>query len=385
VLFISLFIGAAGTLAQQLSERSAISIITFSPGTEELYEGFGHSAIRVYDPVNQVDWAYNYGTFDFNQPHFYLNFTRGHLLYRLAVEDFRRMRQVYAYFNRTITEQVLNLTQTQKQAVFDFLQNNALPQNAQYNYDYFYDNCATRIGDVFVESLGVDFAYDTTYVSEPNLSIRTLTDRYTSKQFPWGKLGIDLCLGIPMDHRLKNLQYMFLPDYVYLAFKHAHIWHNETWVKAVQNERVLFKAKDVTVQKTWLTPMVTFWGLAVLVVLVSIWAYRSGRRIRWFDRFLFIFIGLLGTLLFLLWVATDHKAAHDNLNLLWALPTHFIVGLMLFRKQLPRWVNWYFLLAGILGIILILIWPLVPQALNTALIPVVLILCTRCFSIIFSA
>ncbi|HEY9048371.1 MAG TPA: DUF4105 domain-containing protein, partial [Ohtaekwangia sp.] len=126
--------------AIQLSEQATISVITFGPWQGELYSAFGHSAFRVYDPEQNIDEAYNYGVFNFNQPNFYLNFARGYMYYQLGVFDYPRFRDVYIYYNRYIHEQVLNLTPAQKQKIYDFLQWNALPENEQYRYDYFFDN-----------------------------------------------------------------------------------------------------------------------------------------------------------------------------------------------------------------------------------------------------
>src|SRR5688572_8563867 len=106
----------------RLSAKAEISVITCGPGQDELYTAFGHSAFRVYDPVNEIDWAYNYGVFDFNQPNFYLNFAKGYLYYRLAVQDYQRFEYMYKYFDRYVHEQVLSLTQEQKQKLFDYLE-----------------------------------------------------------------------------------------------------------------------------------------------------------------------------------------------------------------------------------------------------------------------
>ena len=274
IIIILLLCSRGLLMAQGLSNEATVSIITFGPGQEELFTGFGHSAIRIYDPVNQIDWAYNYGVFDFNQPNFYLNFTRGHLLYKLAVQDFQRMRQYYEYFNRYILEQEMNLSQEQKQKVFDYLQNNAKPENADYYYDYFYDNCATKIGDVFVESLGSDFRYDENYIEEPGLTIRTLTDRLIAEEHPWGKLGIDLCLGAPMDKSLSNLEYMFLPEYVLEAFQAAEIRNNDVWGAAVFRETTLFDPPTQASKKATFTPTVVFSILLVLVVVLTFFSLQ---------------------------------------------------------------------------------------------------------------
>ncbi|MEQ8424477.1 MAG: DUF4105 domain-containing protein, partial [Cyclobacteriaceae bacterium] len=180
---------SASGQAIQLSENAHIGVITCAPDQGELYSAFGHSAIRVYDPANGIDFAYNYGVFDFNQPNFYLNFTRGHLLYKLAVQSYPRFREVYLYYNRWVHEQVIDLNQEQKQKIFDYLQTNARPENQEYLYDYFYNNCATKIRDVFKEVLQDEITFDGSFITT-DYTIRNLTDLYLKDQ-PWGDLGID--------------------------------------------------------------------------------------------------------------------------------------------------------------------------------------------------
>src|SRR5690606_19067908 len=133
------------------------------PG-ERLFEAFGHSAVRVKDPLHHIDFVYNYGTFNFNQPNFYINFAKGYLEYYLSKTTFDRFEQVYRYYNRSISEQVLNLSYPQKQEIFFFLEQNALPENRYYFYDYLYDNCSTRIRDAFEEVLGKALEFDPAYV-----------------------------------------------------------------------------------------------------------------------------------------------------------------------------------------------------------------------------
>jgi hypothetical protein len=149
---------------QQLSDQAVISLITADPG-EELYSLFGHSAIRVKDTVNNQDLVFNYGTFNFNTPNFYMKFTRGKLLYMLSIQQFDRFKRSYEYEKRDLKEQILNLTQDQKQAIFQFLLWNYQPENRYYKYDFFFDNCATRIRDVFIDELpGLNFQFE--YVKE---------------------------------------------------------------------------------------------------------------------------------------------------------------------------------------------------------------------------
>ncbi|MCK5370898.1 MAG: DUF4105 domain-containing protein, partial [Cyclobacteriaceae bacterium] len=142
LLLVFLFLTGLLSQAQDivLSGEAEISVVVADPGTVELFEVFGHPAIRVFDPVNQIDAAFNYGVFDFDQPNFYLNFTKGYLNYMLAVWHYPSFEVAYISENRSLIEYVLNLSQKQKQEIFDFLENNAKPENRHYYYDYFYDN-----------------------------------------------------------------------------------------------------------------------------------------------------------------------------------------------------------------------------------------------------
>jgi hypothetical protein len=365
------------SIAQKLSDRAQISILTIGPGTSELYAAFGHSAIRVTDPEYGYDAAFNYGTFDFNQPNFYLNFAKGYLVYKLSVQDAKALINYYERSNRSVDEQTLNLTQEQKQKVFSYLVKNARPENANYYYDYFYDNCATKIGDVFIEALGDDFRFDESYVDEPGLTIRELTDRYSADWFPWGKLGIDLCLGMPMDKKLTNLQYMYLPDYVAEAFDMAQVNLEGKWTPVVEESSTLFDADNSNHKGPFFTPKLVFWLAAILIALLSFFSLKNNSSLRLLDFAIFLIYGLLGLFLLLLWVATDHAAAAWNLNLLWAWPTHLFAAGLLLKKTKPRWMNWYLLVTALFGILLILAWPILPQALNQALIPITLIIAIR--------
>lgn len=368
--------------AQELSPAAKIMVLTVTPGHEELYAAFGHSAIYVFDPVNRIDKVYNYGTYYYNQPHFYLNFARGYLLYGLSVSSYDRFQGYYAYFNRQVVAQSLDLSHKQTQKVFDFLENNAKPENSMYYYDYFYDNCATRIRDVFVEVLGEDIEFPDHFTTNPNHTIRELTDHYIEEEFAWGKLGIDICLGLPMDKTLTDYEYMYLPDYLYQGMEAAKVKKDSTWAPAVANERILLYSRPMDYPIPWFTPVIAFSLLAALGFILLLIQIKKGILFRWFDFILFFSIGLIGLLLFLLWTATDHNAAANNFNLLWALPTHLVVAFYVLKKQPKSWVNWYMALLVPFSVVLVLFWNLIPQDLNEAFIPVVILLLIRAVAII---
>lgn len=370
LLFISL-VSLSATAQLTLSEQATISVITCGPGQNELYSAFGHSAFRVNDPVNGFDYAFNYGVFDFNQPNFYLNFARGHNYYKLAVQDYKRFEYYYIYYNRYVHEQVLNLMPWQKQRLFDYLQWNAQPENQSYLYDYFYDNCATKLPEIVTKVFGDSVTFNDSHITT-TYSIRQLTDQYLKWQ-PWGDLGIDICLGLPMDKRATPYEYMFLPDYVEAGFDNATI----NGQPLVKQKNIVYQAQPEDRSNGLLTPIYLFTLLAILSIALAVRDLRRKKVSTGFDVILFGITGLIGWLLLLLWTATDHKAAANNLNMLWALPTHLVVAVALFKPR--KWTRQYFLITLILNALLLMLWVWLPQQLHYALIPLVLALAARAF------
>jgi hypothetical protein len=375
--FLWLFILIATTSKAQLSDEAYISVLTCGPYQEELYSAFGHSAFRIFDPVKGIDVACNYGMFDFSQPNFYLNFALGNNLYMLGIEDYQRFESRYIRENRFIHEQILNLTNDQKQKLFAYLQRNALPENASYYYDYFYNNCSTKIRDVLREALGDDVKFDESYITT-DMTIRELTDLYIKKQQPWGDLGIDICLGLPMDKKAAPLEYMFLPDYVESGFDRASVSQNGSIVPLVKEKRMNYEERELDPEKGLPHPLYLTGIIALLALALTVRDFRKQKLSNGFDIALFTTTGLLGILLALLWFVTNHQAAAKNFNLLWAFPLHFVAAIAMIKSR--RWLKNYFLFTTILTVITLLSWPFLPQQLHYALIPFVAAIGIRAFA-----
>ena len=235
-----LFLAFVSTLKAQehiqLTRNTQISVLTIAPGNE-LADSFGHSAFRVRDPFLSVDYVYNYGTYDFNTPNFYGKFAQGKLLYQVSVTTYKRFIYSYTAQNRTVVEQILNLTKDEKQSFFEFLQNNIKPENKLYLYDFFFDNCATRLHDVSATILNDNIQFNYTF-DETDLTFRDLIHKYLNKQ-PWGKFGIDLALGSIIDRKATPQEYLFLPDYINKSFEKGTI--NDK--PLVRITRTLFESK----------------------------------------------------------------------------------------------------------------------------------------------
>ena len=362
------------SLGQQLTNHSKISIITCGPDPDVVYLAFGHTAIRVLDLELGIDYVFNYGVFDFNQPDFYLNFARGSNNYLLGAYDYQHFEQSYIDNNRFLHEQLLNLTLPQKQRLYDFLSWNALPENRAYWYDPYYDNCATRVRDAFVKVFDDSVRFDGSYV-KTHYTIRQLTDIYLIN-YPWGDLGIDIGQGMPIDIVPTPYQHMFLPGYIESGFDHATIMNDSATIPLVASKKIVYESQPERASFV-MHPMYVFGLLALVAIILCGRDFRKQDLSGWFDVLLFGLSGLLGIVLVLLWFFTDHKASANNLNIIWALPTHFIAVLAFIKN--PPWLKGYFLLTALIQLFLLGGWFFLPQQLNISLIPLVVALMMRAY------
>jgi len=345
-----------------------ISLLTAAPG-EELYLRFGHNALRVRIDSHEYDAVYNYGTFDFNQPNFYINFARGRMLYFLGKTSYEHFIAEYMYENRRMREQVFELDSVQTWFVFQFLENNVLPENRYYRYHFLYDNCATRIRDLMLQT----FPGITLPEAQEAPTFRELIHRYT-EEHPWGKFGIDIALGLPTEQKTGMYEQMFLPDYVFDAF--ANVLYNGQPI--VKQTRDIFIPDRPAIQPPGpITPMVVCCFILTLAVLFLY--VQRGSQV--FDFVLFFTVGLVGLLVTFLWFFTDHTNTVNNLNIIWALPTHFAMAFFLIPGRRSNFTRIYFLVTAIIAMLLVVSWVFLPQRLNPALIPLVLAVAMRAFRV----
>ena len=186
-------------------------MLTILPG-KEIYTMYGHSALRVVIPERNFDNVFNWGVFDFSTPNFGLKFAKGRLDYMLAVYPYDRFMQEYFREQRTVYSQRVNLLPAEKEKLLALALENMKPENVAYRYDFFYDNCATRVRDILENSVEGSLTLSENKRRE-NPSFRELIDNY-QKPYRWLDLGIDLLLGMPADKRAGASEQMFLPDFL---------------------------------------------------------------------------------------------------------------------------------------------------------------------------
>lgn len=370
-VFLSLFQLNA---QQQLSSKASVSVITCGPGTE-LYSAFGHSAFRVFDPELGIDIIYNYGTFDFNAPNFYLNFAKGNLIYFLSTADFSRFLLMYQYENRWVKNQLLNLTAEEVQEMFNFLENNALPKNRNYRYDFFYDNCSTKIEEVVKAVLKDKVTFSNNHISTVKTH-RDLIADYTH-HFKWGKFGIDLALGSVIDDEATKNDYKFLPDYIFEAFNQATLIKDGQKVPLVVKEIDILKENPSEKSFEILSPLNLCLLISFLIIYISYNNYKTSKRTKILDFMSYFVTGMIGVVVLLLWFATSHTATYKNLNFLWAFAPNLGISFLMFKSKLPKWIRYYNLLLIALIIVLFIVWIAQIQVFNMAILPLVIALGIR--------
>ncbi|WP_044398974.1 DUF4105 domain-containing protein [Lacinutrix sp. Hel_I_90] len=369
--FLLLFSISATAQNPNLSEDAEISVLTMGPG-QLLNDSFGHSAFRVR--TGTLDIVYNYGMFDFNAPNFYLNFAKGKLDYYLGYTSYERFKAIYISQNRSIKEQVLNLTKAQKRALFSFLINNAKEENKIYAYDFFYDNCATKMRDVAEAVLNSNIAYKTpkTYKAE---SFRQLinTNIYWNS---WGHFGINVALGSVIDQKAEPRNYMFLPDYIFQFFDKASF--KDSGEPLVKETNTIYESKpEITKSNFFLSPLFIIGLIGLCILWVTYLDYKKQTRSKWLDVSIFALTGSIGTLLFLLWFATDHTATANNYNVLWAFPLNLIISYQATKTAPKLWYIGFLKLLIILLCLMTLHWIIGVQGFSFALIPFLIALLFR--------
>lgn len=312
-------VGRSGSLGDALE----VSLITIGPG-EAAYEAFGHNALVIRNRQNGASAAYNYGVFDFDQKNFYWRFIQGRMLYTMAAFEADPMIEDYIAHDRTVWEQVLNLSADQKVALLDYLQNNARPENRDYLYDYYRNNCSTRVRDA-LDTAGVlgGLIHQQTAEVYPGTTYRRQTRRLTVGTPPL-YIALEAVLGRPTDRSISRWEEMFLPEKLRDYVRDATITTAAGEpVPLLKSERVLHRSGRYIVREV--LPGVAWeyllMGLATAVVLWGVGRKLSGHRwarivwgtlaVAWMA-----IAGFGGTFGTWAWFFTDHAAAAHNENLL---------------------------------------------------------------------
>lgn len=292
--------------AKSLSDNAQISLLTCTPGTE-LYARYGHTAIRVLDAENDIDIAFNYGIFDFNTDHFYWKFVKGETWYELGASPMWWFMREYDETNRPVYEQVLNLTPTQREQVWEALVENYQPQNRKYLYNFVFDNCATRPYLLIAKALGDTII--SAYTGNTGTTYRKFIRHYTGA-LTWSNAGINLLFGSKADQPMTSDERLFLPEELMFFLQQAHLSDGTPLVQEGAIEPFVIAS----------TPFLTSWplGFALYVLsvfLISVYDRKRGRWSWWVE----LVIGIPYILLLIIVTFLTFFSCHPLVGFGWRL------------------------------------------------------------------
>ncbi|MGQ0765676.1 MAG: lipoprotein N-acyltransferase Lnb domain-containing protein [Gemmatimonadota bacterium] len=317
---------------QEPGSELEVYVMTMGRG-DPVWAKFGHNALGIRDRSRGTDVVYNWGTFSFSESDFLPRFLRGHMRYWVERDDAAQTVGAYQQLNRSVWIQELNLTAGQRLEIRNAVDLNVLPENRYYRYDYFGDNCSTRVRDVLDRllrgQLGRQFG-------EPGSgrSFRDEARRLTSDA-PLLYTGIDIGLGSPADREMTRWEHMFLPAVLQEGLREVTIESGDgTSMPLVTAERELFRAQrppDPGPGSTFTLRYLLAGG--VLALLVTLGAAR--RWARWTAVAWCLVVGVVGLLLMALWTATSHVWAYRNVNLLFFNPLWLMLVPSIVRAAVP--------------------------------------------------
>lgn len=366
--FLLFLLFLPGAKAFQLSPDATVSILTCDPG-KEVYSMYGHTAIRVADPANELDAVFNYGVFSFDSPNFIYRFAKGQTDYLMVGQKFESFLPEYQKEQRSVYEQVLNISPEGKNKLFAALMENAKPENRIYRYNFFMDNCATRVRDMIERNSGDEIKFAET---NPEESYRDMIKLY-HRSFRWIDFGIDLLVGKKAETPVTSYGQMFLPEYLQTQFSGAKIKIDGELQPLVSETRTLVEYPNSKLDTDLPWPAVVFAIFFLLVAAISVRGFLRKTTTDWLDYWLFGLSGFAGLIIGWFTLFSEHPAMSPNYNLLWAFPLNAVFAFVWRVKKWRTISRYYFWLTGAI----LLLSFLCGQQFNPAVYFIILALLTR--------
>jgi hypothetical protein len=331
-LLCSAILPAYAGVADTPGENLEVSLITYGPG-DIYWERFGHDAIELRDTASGEEVDFNYGVFNFDEKNFFFNFARGQMHYLIDAETTADEEAFYAQAGRSVTKQKLALTAQQAAALRDFLFWNLRPENATYNYDYYVDNCTTRVRDALDRALGGVIKARLTKLPG-GMTYRQQTVRLMSAQ-PWLMLILDLGLGPYADQPLNAWQESFLPEELQKNIRNITVADGHGGTQPLVQSETLLSPNRLSTPPTTPPALRIPLGIAGLIIaalIVATWRYARTAYALLGSLYLLL-AGLVGLVMLMLWTLTSHHSAWANANLLLFNPLAFLLMRSVWRNR----------------------------------------------------
>jgi hypothetical protein len=344
----------------QTSNDTIAYLLTCGPG-RETYSIYGHSALRIVIPALKSDLTYNWGLFDFATKNFAWKFAKGRLDYMVGVEPSDSFLKGYVFEERYVYSQRMNLNPSEMRTLTRLVNENLKPENIRYRYDFFYDDCSTRIRDLFEKSVGENFIYPLIEKGK-NPTFRDLVAKYQSP-YPWLRFGVDLIMGSTSDRMASFRERMFLPVDMREELSKVLIRRGDKMIPLLQNPVTLVDFQSPVVKpNVLLSPPFVF--TMVLIIIMILAALTKNRKIiRWIDIAIYSIFSILAVLMIFFNFFTDHQQMRLNLNIVWLNP--FIIMCLIMLILDKTGLIWFRIVFYISAIFLVL-QLILPQNFNTA-------------------
>ena len=373
MIFPGLFflLASFSKLYSQPSNDTIVYLLTCAPGTET-YSIYGHSALRIAIPGKNTDTVYNWGVFDFNAPNFVWKFAKGRLDYMLMAESLNGFLQSYFYEQRLVYSQKINLEPVETRKLILLINENLKPENIKYRYDFFYDDCSTRIRDLLEKSIGEKLKYPPAE-SGKIPTFREMVGKY-QKPYPWYKFGVDLLMGSTSDKRAVFRDRMFLPVDMKDGLSEAVILRSGRMIPLLQNPEVLLDFSNPVIKHKFLVSPPVVFTLLIMMILILTARVKSSKANRFIDIIIYMVFSILSLFMIFFNFFTDHQQMRWNLNIIWLNPVILVcLIILILNKTGTLWFRIVFLIsAGFIAIHLIL-----PQEFNLAFLLLTIVLLIR--------
>lgn len=370
------------------SGNMEVYLVTCGAGAET-YSMYGHSALRIRNIDSGSDMVYNWGVFDFSTPDFTYKFARGRLDYLLAVYPFSAFLQEYQMEKRSVITQRINLNDKEKMELQMLLNENMKPENRSYRYDFFMDNCATRIRDILEKALGDNLVYPVgefhneavgsnsmVAADKNNPSFRERIDDYQQGRLIWLDVGIDLLLGSPADKECGFRESMFLPDFLMSNLSKATVVSGNESGPFLEEPVIVFKFDPPSMKNRVYTMPWFLLSLVAIVLIILTFRVRNRSLQNGFDLLFFIIMAFLAFLMIFTNYLTDHVAMGNNYNIVWLNPLLLAAPVIIFLRPPNKWY-WKSQIALTLTFMVVIV--IVKQTINPAFIPVIVLLIARSY------
>jgi len=337
-------------------EHLTVRLITAGPGSE-VWELFGHNAIWIKDQTTGREIVYDYGRFDFAEPGFLSRFVKGRMLYWMGAADPRGMISAYIRRDRTVWVQELNLPPAARAELLRFLEHNVLEENRYYRYDYYLDNCSTRIRDVLDMVVGGAISAQSAD-TVPGSTWRSLSDRLLAPD-PLAYTGTKLGLGSPTDRPISRWDEMYVPMRLQEYVRSVQIEGSDgELIPLVRSEEVIYQGSGPPERSEPPGWYIIYLAIGSVWAALMVWCAGLARKGGRLGRVGFglvagvwaLVAGLGGSLLMFLWFGTDHLMTRANENVLQLNPLALLLLVVVpLALASDRWSKPAVLIAGLVA------------------------------------